>query len=66
VARPNFGFQKRQKEQAREAKRLEKLARKQERATAGPSLDGDGEATPDVVAESDGDLVHPPTDAHGA
>jgi hypothetical protein len=33
VARPNFSFQKRQKEQAREAKKKEKAARKLERGT---------------------------------
>lgn len=34
MAKPNFGFQKRQKEEARERKKQEKLARKAERANA--------------------------------
>ncbi len=55
MARPNFSFQKRQKEVAREQKRQEKLARKRERASAGESPEMDVEAQPGEQAESAGE-----------
>lgn len=41
MAKPNFSFQKRQKEQARERKKQEKMLRKQERANNQPNAEPD-------------------------
>ncbi|MDQ8165275.1 MAG: hypothetical protein P3A28_05905 [Gemmatimonadota bacterium] len=48
MAKPNFGFQKRQREQAKERKKQEKAARKAERAAEqGPDALMDQAATAD-------------------
>jgi hypothetical protein len=59
VAKPNFGFQKRQREQAKERKKQEKAERKAERAAEQAAMDAraaeqaggvppDGAAAPDL------------------
>lgn len=54
MAKPNFGFQKRQREQAKERKKQEKAARKAERAAEqGPDTPVD-EMAPGEVAPPDG------------
>jgi hypothetical protein len=56
VAKPNFGFQKRQREQAKERKKQEKAARKAERAAEqGPETPAD-EMAPGETAPPDGDV----------
>ncbi len=52
MARPNFNFQKRQKELARQQKRLEKLARKRERGNAPDSAVDEGAAAPEEAGET--------------
>lgn len=54
MAKPNFGFQKRQREQAKERKKQEKAARKAERAAEqGPDTPLDQDASGDG-AQADG------------
>lgn len=52
MAKPNFSFQKRQKEQARERKKQEKLARKAERANARVEPDSDEPPAHGDIADS--------------
>lgn len=54
LAKPNFGFQKRQREQAKERKKQEKAARKAERAAEQAQEPGVVEA-PQADATSSGD-----------
>jgi len=61
VAKPNFSFQKRQKEQARERKKQEKLARKAERANSRLQSDPDELAAPADAADAEGQAPLPVT-----
>jgi hypothetical protein len=51
VAKPNFSFQKRQKEQARERKKQEKMLRKQERANNQMNAEPDPLAAPEAALD---------------
>lgn len=55
--RPNYDFQKRQKELKRLEKRDEKAERKR--------LRREGDAEPDAVAQADGDMGGAPDDERG-
>jgi hypothetical protein len=54
VAKPNFGFQKRQREQAKERKKQDKLAKKAERAAMEQAQQVNQEVNPDDALPPDG------------
>jgi len=59
--KPNYQFEKRQKELDRKARKEEKLRRRQERATDAPGPAGAGQ-TPDGTDASDGARGTPASD----
>ncbi|MBI1809808.1 MAG: hypothetical protein HYR75_07925 [Gemmatimonadetes bacterium] len=59
MAKPNFSFQKRQREQERARKKQEKMDRKRERAAAAP----DEQPLDEAPSNADGDDAPPSTPA---
>jgi hypothetical protein len=60
VAKPNFSFQKRQREQERARKKQEKMQRKLERANEPASPDLDGTVPDGAARDADAGVESPP------